>query len=223
MKTPHILIVEDEKNLAELISDYLLHEHYQVTVMNTGKGVTELIEQNHFDLILLDLMLPEIDGLTICKQVRHFSQTPVIITTAKIDEIDRIIGLEIGADDYVCKPYSPRELIARIKVQLRRLENNKIKDHFSLNADSLHVKIGENSVELTVVEYNILQRLVSNPGRIYSRDQLMDAAYPDNRIVNDRTIDSHIKKIRQKILSLKPKHQYIHSIYGRGYKYDPRA
>ncbi|WP_395377442.1 response regulator [Marinicella sp. W31] len=219
----HILIVEDEIDLAQLMRDYLLREDYQVNMMHTGSGVVEYVQHNDVDLILLDLMLPGIDGLDICKSIRAFSQIPIIMTTARVDEIDRIIGLEIGADDYVCKPYSPREVVARVKVQLRRIEpNTNGNSSFALDEDSLNLVIGQQHVELTSVEFNLLEQLLNKPGRIYSRDQLMNAAYNDDRIVSDRTIDSHIKKIRQKIKQLEPEREYIHSIYGRGYKYDPR-
>ena len=219
----NILIVEDEVHLAELMQDYLLREDYQVKMLHTGTGVVDYVNKHDVDLILLDLMLPGVDGLDICKSVRSFSQVPIIMTTARVDEIDRIIGLEIGADDYVCKPYSPRELVARVKVQLRRIDPKDIdQKNVVLDADSLNLSIGANSIELTSVEFNLLEQLLNRPGRIYSRDQLMNAAYNDDRIVSDRTIDSHIKKIRQKIKQLEPNREYIHSIYGRGYKYDPR-
>ena len=222
--THHILIVEDEIDLAELMQDYLLRDDYRVKMLHTGSGVVEYVRQNDIDLILLDLMLPGTDGLDICKKIRAFSQVPIIMTTARVDEIDRIIGLEIGADDYVCKPYSPREVVARVKVQLRRIEPNPSEhSHFALDSDSLNLLIGQQSIELTSVEFNLLEQLLNKPGRIYSRDQLMDAAYNDDRIVSDRTIDSHIKKIRHKIKQLDSEREYIHSIYGRGYKYDPRV
>lgn len=219
----HILIVEDEIHLAELLQDYLLREDYQVSMLHTGSGVVDYVRTHDIDLILLDLMLPGVDGLDICKSIRSFSQLPIIMTTARVDEIDRIIGLEIGADDYVCKPYSPRELVARVKVQLRRIDpQSPDQQHLTLHGDSLNLAIGQHTIELTSVEFNLLEQLLNKPGRIYSRDQLMNAAYSDDRIVSDRTIDSHIKKIRQKIKQLDSQREYIHSIYGRGYKYDPR-
>ena len=146
------------------------------------------------------------------------------MTTARVDEIDRIIGLEIGADDYVCKPYSPRELVARVKVQLRKYstDNNEKNVEIELNSDNLTVNLNSVCIELTFVEYNLLEKLYKASGRIYNRDQLMDSIYTDGRIVSDRTIDSHIKKIRKKLKILDPSKEFIQSIYGCGYKFEEK-
>lgn len=220
MSRKHILIVEDELNLAEIMQDYLKVENYKTTVIADGADVIDFVKNRNVDVILLDLMLPNKDGVTLCKDIRKFSQVPIIMTTARVDEIDRILGLEIGANDYVCKPYSPRELVARVKVQLR--DQNEIDDLQSVRLlpEKLRVERGSKSIELTAVEFSLLKRLFDSKGRILSRDQLMDYIYSDGRIVSDRTIDSHIKKIRKKLKELDSDKDFIHSIYGCGYKFE---
>ena len=224
MTNAHILIVEDEENLAKIMRDYLSREGLKTHIIADGNAVVEYVREHKPNVILLDIMLPNKDGSTICKEIRQFSNTPIIMTTARVDEIDRIIGLEIGADDYVCKPYSPRELVARVKVQLRKntQPNSKEDKDIKLNDDFLTVSFSTKSIELTFVEYNLLKKLHASKGRIYNRDQLIDSIYTDGRIVSDRTIDSHIKKIRKKLKTLSPKQEYIHSIYGCGYKFEVR-
>ncbi len=219
MYKPHILVVEDEENLAELMRDYLEKEFYQVSLLFSGEGVEAFIKQQQVDVVLLDLMLPVKNGVEICRDVRKFSDVPIIMTTAKVEEIDRILGLEIGANDYVCKPYSPRELVARVKVQLRSQVTNKSSiDKLEMDANQLLVKTASSQAELTAVEFNLLNKLHSQPARVFNRDQLMDAIYSDGRIVSDRTIDSHIKKIRQKLKKL-DSHDFVQAVYGCGYKF----
>lgn len=220
MSNAHIYIIEDEQNLAELMRDYLYQEGCEVTINSTGADVGDFLKQNTVDVVLLDLMLPAKSGIDICKDIRAFSDLPIIMTTAKVEEIDRIIGLEIGANDYVCKPYSPRELVARVKVQLRQRQQQDLQrqDALKLNPQQLTVTIDHTNLEFTVVEFNLLQKLYSQPARVFNRDQLMDAVYDDGRIVSDRTIDSHIKKIRQKLKQLDA-HDYVQAVYGCGYKF----
>jgi len=219
MSDVHILIVEDEQNLAELMRDYLHKENYQVSLLFSGEGVESFIKNNPVDVVLLDLMLPGKGGIEICKDVRKFSNVPIIMTTAKVEEIDRILGLEIGANDYVCKPYSPRELVARVKVQLRSLQIKiDSESALRLEKEQLMVHFKGSMIELTSVEFNLLDKLSSQPARVFNRDQLMDAIYADGRIVSDRTIDSHIKKIRQKLKKV-DSHEFIQSVYGCGYKF----
>jgi two-component system response regulator BaeR len=217
----HVLIVEDESNLAQLMHDYLKVENISSNIIANGSEVISFVENNAIDVILLDIMLPEKDGITLCKEIRMFSDVPIIMTTARVDEIDRILGLEIGADDYVCKPYSPRELVARVKVHLRKATKTSTQsENLKLNDDYLTVSKGDNKIDLTFVEYNLLKKLQQAQGRIFNRDQLMDSIYDDGRIVSDRTIDSHIKKIRKKLKALDSEQEYIHSIYGCGYKFE---
>ena len=220
----HILIVEDEEKLAKLEADFLHNAGYTTTTIANGDAVVSWVKQQHPDLILLDLMLPGCDGLTICREIRHFSYVPIIIVTARIEEIDRFLGLEIGADDYICKPFSPREMVARVKAVLRRLSPHpEIESHrhiITLDENSFRVQVENREIELTSVEFQLLQALYKQPGRIFSRSKLMDLIYQDQRIVSDRTIDSHIKKLRKKMDELLPDQELIHSVYGAGYRYD---
>lgn len=222
MKQQTVIIIEDEENLATIMQDYLSRENIVSIIINDGFKAIKAIKQYNPDVVLLDLMLPNKDGTQICKELRQFSDVPVIMTTARVDEIDRIIGLEIGADDYVCKPYSPRELLARVKVHLRKTRTNRPvqNNSLTLNKDYLIASMKDKKIELTFVEFNLLEKLYTAQGRIFNRDQLMDSIYDDGRIVSDRTIDSHIKKIRKKLNQLNPEREFIHSIYGCGYKFE---
>lgn len=220
---PLILIVEDEVRLAALVADYLKAAGYRVHHLDTGPPVLDWIRAARPALILLDLMLPGKDGLTVCREVRAEYQVPIIMTTARVEEIDRLLGLELGADDYVCKPYSPRELVARVKAVLRRTHvpcEPETSSPLTLLADRLRVRADSREIELTAVEFALLETLHSVPGRIFSRDHLMDRIYRDHRVVSDRTIDSHVKKLRRKLAELLPGHELIHAVYGVGYRYE---
>ncbi|MEI6268386.1 MAG: response regulator [Methylococcaceae bacterium] len=222
----HILIVEDELKLARLQVDYLHNSGFNTSCLSNGLEVLPWLKANPTDLILLDLMLPGRDGLDICREIRSFSAVPIIIITARIEEIDRLLGLELGADDYICKPFSPREMVARVKAVLRRLQAQTmipaLTSALTLNPHNFRVLAAGQEVELTTVEFQLLQALYQQPGRIFSRSKLMDLIYQDHRIVSDRTIDSHIKKLRKKLIDLLPGQELIHSVYGAGYRYDPQ-
>lgn len=219
-----IAVVEDEPKLAGLLDDYLTSEGYETVLFNDGTQALESLVNDPIDFVLLDLMLPGTDGLTICKELRKTSNVPIIMLTARVDEIDRLLGLEIGADDYICKPFSPREVVARVKAVLRRVSDSPSASvdnrAFQLNEGSASLRIGDQECALTSVELNLLKTLHSSPGRIFNRNQLMTRMYSDNRIVSDRTIDSHVKKLRQKLEALDTSTQYIHSVYGIGYKFE---
>ncbi len=222
----HILIVEDESHLAGLERDYLLNAGFEVTVIHRGDEALVWLQDNTPTLVVLDLMLPGADGLDICRTIRRSGDVPIIMTTAKVEEVDRLIGLELGADDYMCKPFSLRELVARVKAVLRRfeaLQKPQATDSgaLTLQAESATVRFGEQQVELTMVEVNLLNLLMTHPRQIFSRDQIIDRIYDDRRVVSDRTIDSHIKKLRKKLLNLNAEHDYIHSVYGAGYRFQP--
>jgi len=224
--TDLVLIVEDEERLAELLGDYLRAAGYQTEHLAEGDGVVDRVRAQPPALLLLDLMLPGQDGLSICRELRGFSAVPIIITTAKVEEIDRLLGLELGADDYICKPYSPREVVARVKAVLRRHQHaaptGQNRALLVLDPDQLRVRSGAREIELSAVEFALLQALYQAPGRIFSRLQLMSRIYRDNRIVSDRTIDSHIKKLRRRLDELVPERELIHSVYGVGYRYEDR-
>ena len=219
-----LLVVEDEVKLAGLLRDYLAQEGYEVSMLHRGDEVEAWVREHGADLVLLDLMLPGKGGLDICKALRTAKpDIAIIMVTARVDEIDRLLGLELGADDYICKPFSPREVVARVKAVLRRgrrgapspQEQGLVMDDAGYRAS-----LNGRDLGLTAVEYQLLKVLVSQPGRIYSRDQLMDAMYRDERVVSDRTVDSHVKKIRKKISDVLPDREIIHSVYGVGYKYE---
>jgi two-component system response regulator BaeR len=216
-----ILIVEDEPRLASLLSDYLQSSDYKTECINDGLKVVPSLIENMPALILLDVMLPGKDGMEICREIRSFSNVPIIMVTARVEEIDRLVGLEIGADDYICKPFSPREVVARVKAVLRRRRDEGIQSlDLELDESRNKVILKGKELHLTVVEFQLLKILSGDPGRIYSRGQLIDKIYHDHRVVSDRTIDSHIKKLRRKIADELPEQEFIHSVYGIGYKYE---
>lgn len=218
----HILIVEDEVKLATLLQDYLKQSGYEVTVIHNGLEVEPWLAEHQPGLILLDLMLPGKNGMEICKDIRKTSQLPVIMITAKVDEIDRLLGLELGADDYICKPFSPREVVARVRAVLRRSDGiDKPSDRgLTLDVDTYKATINGNDLQLTAVEFQLLKVLSDQPGRIFTRSVLVDKIYSDGRVVSDRTIDSHIKKLRKKIAAQLPDQELIHSLYAVGYKFE---
>ncbi|MCH9697402.1 MAG: response regulator [Gammaproteobacteria bacterium] len=219
-----ILIVEDELKLAELLADYLHASSYQTTLISNGLEVIPAFERYKPELILLDIMLPGKDGISLCHEIRAQSDVPIIMITARVDEIDRVLGLELGADDYICKPYSMSETVARVKAVLRRyrhLTNDIHKDGgLILEQSSLTATLDGKSLDLTAVEFQLLTILSNEPRRIFTRTQLMEKIYNDYRIVSERTIDSHIKKLRKKIAVCCDDKQLIHSVYGVGYRYE---
>ena len=229
--TDPVVIVEDEVKIAELLRDYCEQAGYSTLLFHDGDEAHAWLQHHPARMVLLDLMLPGTDGLTICQSLRKHSDIPVVMITAQVEEIDRLLGLGLGADDYICKPFSPREVIARMKVILRRVEkgihqvsqpgiDESETPGLNLNEDSLEVSFADKTVELTAVEFKLFKTLFDSPGRIYSRDHLMSHIYVDNRIVSDRTIDSHIKKLRKKLMGLGVPEDPVCSVYGVGYKYD---
>ena len=214
-----IMIIEDEVKLADLLSDYLKQSDFKPVIVPNGMDAIPAIKSETPDLILLDLMLPGKDGISICKELRVFSNIPVIMVTAKVEEIDRLLGLELGADDYICKPFSPREVVARVKAVLRRISNSPtVTKDVVMDESTYQTTIKGFKIALTAIEFRLLHLMVEQPGRIFSRDQLIDRLYADSRVVSDRTIDSHIKKLRQKIAE-HIKQETIHSVYSVGYKF----
>jgi two-component system response regulator BaeR len=220
-----ILVVEDEAKLARLLADYLGAAGFEADTLGDGREVTPWVKSHAPDIIILDVMLPGRDGLALCREIRGFSRVPIIMATARVEEIDRLLGLELGADDYICKPYSPREVVARVKAVLRRTKpesnGSSLDAGLILDQAGFRVRSPAGEVELTAVEFHLFATLYREPGRIYSRGQLMDRIYDDQRIVSDRTIDSHIKKLRKKLAELQPDQELIHSVYGAGYRYEP--
>ncbi|WP_110675247.1 response regulator [Salinicola sp. RZ23] len=224
-----ILIVEDEPKIARLIADYLSKSGYASDHIDHGNAVMEWLAEQTPMLVLLDLMLPGTDGLTLCRQIRErYPSLPVIMLTARVEEVDRLLGLELGADDYICKPFSPREVVARVKAVLRRTHGAAgaetelaEEERLVLDEDGWRALAGGQDLGLTAVEFQLLKVMMQSPGRIFSRDQLMDHMYRDHRIVSERTVDSHVKKLRRKIADIWPERDIIRSVYGVGYKYQP--
>jgi two-component system, OmpR family, response regulator BaeR len=221
--TEKILIVEDEPKLAALLADYLKASHFEVFTLFEGTQVETWVREHKPHLIILDIMLPGRDGMEICKSIRTFSRVPIIMVTARIEEIDRLLGLELGADDYICKPFSPREVVARVKAVLRRTLDGQMLQAQGLVLDEHTFKatLHGRDLDLTAVEFKLLKLLIEHPCRIFSRQQIMREIYHEERFVSDRTIDSHIKKLRRKIETIDPEATVIQSVYSVGYKFEP--
>lgn len=216
----HILIVEDEPQIAQLLKDYLEQAAFVTSWLDRGDEVCPFLDDNTVDLVLLDLMLPGQDGISVARQIRSGSELPIIMVTARVEEVDRLLGLELGADDYICKPFSPREVVARVKAVLKRLRPAQTPAlELTMDESQLLATWGEQTLKLTQVEFFLLQTLARRPGQIYSRDQLMDHIYPDGRIVTDRTIDTHVKNLRHKMNDAGLPSEAIESVYGVGYRF----
>lgn len=219
---PTILIVEDEPKLAALLSDYLKAASFDTEIVGDGLAAIPAFQRVKPDLIILDLMLPGRDGLEICRELRVTSDVPIIMVTARVEEIDRLLGLEMGADDYLCKPFSPREVVARVRAILRRARgsSNAQQATTGLHIDESQylIKLDGQSLDLTPVEFRLLSALASPVGQIFSRDRLLDHLYDDHRVVTDRTVDSHVKNLRRKLEAVRPGDDLIRSIYGVGYR-----
>ncbi|HZD19652.1 MAG TPA: response regulator [Burkholderiales bacterium] len=210
-------MVEDETKLAALEADYLRAEGFETHIIADGREVVAWVKSAAPDLVLLDLMLPGRDGLDICRELRSFSDIPIVMVTARVEEIDRLIGLDLGADDYVCKPFSARELVARVKAILRR-GRLPMANGLALDDERHHATLDGRELDLTPVEFRLLRTLASTPGRVFSRDKLLEHLYADHRVVTDRTVDAHVKNLRRKLEEARPGHELVRSIYGVGYK-----
>ncbi|MGO2076621.1 MAG: response regulator [Pseudoalteromonas sp.] len=218
--THTILIVEDEPTLGQILSEYLQQSGFNTHIIADGLTVIDWIKEHKPSLVILDLMLPHRDGLDIYKELRTFSSIPVIMATAKVEEIDRLLGLELGADDYICKPYSSREVVARVKNIVRRNTLEPQTQNLIINEEAMTAHYYQKALKLTPAEFKLLHFLFNNKNKIYSRNQLMDKIYHDSRIVTDRTVDSHIKNLRRKLHTINDGSECIKSIYGMGYKFE---
>jgi len=223
-----ILVVDDEVSVTDLISYNLEKAHYDVLVAHDGEAALASAHEHKPDLILLDLMLPKIDGLDVCRELRKTSQVPIIMVTARGEETDRVIGLELGADDYLCKPFSMRELLARIKAVLRRNQNADQQSPAAailkgpaglvLDEDSRTVAINETPLVLTRLEFDLIQHLILNPGRVLSREQLLSQAWGYDFVGGVRAVDSAVKRLRKKIQLIDPDLTLIETVRGIGYR-----
>jgi len=218
-----VLVVEDEREIAAQVAKYITREGYKPIVLNSGEMVIETVKQELPDIILLDVMLPVKDGVQCCKEIREFSDTPIIMLTARKTENDRIVGLQAGVDDYVCKPFSAKELMLRIQAVLKRsgIENTPEVSGLQLDKNGFFLKFDNKSIKLTNLEFSLLNLLMQKPGRIYSREQIIELAYKNERNISDRAIDSHIKNIRKKVRSLDIDNNIIETTYGAGFRYVP--
>lgn len=219
-KSP-ILIVEDEPKLAALMQDYLVAAGYSTLCLGNGLQVVPTVRAQTPRLILLDLMLPGRDGMQICQDLRGFSAVPIIMITARVEEVDRLLGLDLGADDYICKPFSPREMVARVKAILRRGPQLLASAPPRLLIDEAQYRASLDGValDLTPLELRLLSTFTRSAGRVFSRDQLLDKIYSDHRVVTDRTVDSHIRNLRRKLEQACPGETPIESLYGVGYRF----
>jgi len=222
-----ILIVEDDPGIADMLANYLRAQGFAPEVAADGDAAMRAAERLEPALVLLDLMLPGRDGIDVCREIRRFSAVPVIMLTARVEEVDRLIGLEVGADDYVCKPFSPREVVARMRALLRRVEGRvgpQVTEHgFRIDDGTMRIAWQEHWLPLTAVEFRLLRKLLSRPGHVFSRNALLDSAHDAFRDTTDRAIDSHVKNLRRKLERVRPRGSGIASVYGVGYRFDPDA
>jgi two-component system response regulator BaeR len=227
VRPQHILIVEDEMKIARVLRDYLEKAGFRVSRLDRGDNVIPAVKQDSPDLILLDIMLPGKDGMELCQEIRKFSNVPIIMLTAKVEELDRVLGLELGADDYICKPFSPREVVARIRTVLRRLSPPPITEQLvvgpiSLDEKGHRVLIAGQELKLTPSEFGLLRVLLAHPNRVFSRGELSLQVQGYHFAGYDRTIDTHIKNLRKKLETLLPGGEIIKTVYGIGYKLNDR-
>ncbi|MDA8210550.1 MAG: response regulator transcription factor [Clostridia bacterium] len=226
MKT--ILIADDEERIRELVRLYLEADGFIVCEAENGQQVLDIVNSKPIDLILLDLMMPVLDGWTVCKMLRRDKKIPIVMLTAKGEENDRVLGLDLGSDDYIVKPFSTRELVARVKAVLRRTEGNKDSDHthtlsypgLKINLLTRELEVNGESVNLTSKEFDLLATLAKNPGRIFSRDQLLEMVWGFDYCGDSRTVDTHINRVRSKLENPARNDEFIKTIRGVGYKFE---
>ena len=223
----HILVVEDEQAVGNLLAYNLRKSHYEVQIAMDGRRALELVHTSMPDLIVLDLMLPEMDGLDVCREIRRTSQVPIIILTAQGEEIDRVVGLELGADDYVCKPFSVRELLARIKAVLRRVPEVAPSSSSTLlsagqlllDAEQREAKVGNSPLDLSKLEFDLLHLLLAHPGKVFTREQLLEQVWGYDYVGDARAVDSSIKRLRTKLRTADPTCDCLVAVRGIGYKF----
>ena len=226
---PEILVVEDEPKVAALLADYLRASGFAPRIVGNGLDVERVVRSAPPSLVLLDLMLPGKDGVDVCRDLRRFTDLPIIIVTARVEEIDRLLGLELGADDYICKPFSPREVVARVKAVLRRQRSDDAESERAaeqpgaveglvIQPEAYRSELDGTRLDLTPIEFLLLETLASHPGRAFSRGALRDRIYGEDRDISDRTLDSHMRNLRRKLAEASPDRDLLHSVYGVGYR-----
>ncbi len=228
MASQHILVVEDEAKISDLLKDYLEKAGYSVACLSRGDQVLAEIRRRMPDLILLDIMLPGMEGTEVCREIRKNWRVPVIMLTARVEEVDRILGLELGSDDYICKPFSPREVVARVRAVLRRTRDKPEEEQMAvgpilLDPDTFQVEVAGQTVKLTKNEFTLLKVFMSRPDRVFSRTELVNRVQGYEYDGYDRTIDTHVKNLRKKIATVLPDQEVIVTVYGIGYKLTPEG
>jgi len=228
MKTQNILIVEDDKKIAFVLRDYLQQENFKVTVLHRGDEVMSEFRAHAPNIILMDILLPGENGMNVFKKIRSVSTVPVLFITAKTEVADRLIGLEMGADDYICKPFLPQEVVARVKAVLRRSHSNRLSNllisgEIVMDVKMHSVSISDTDVRLTPIEFDLLKLFISRPGQVFTRNDLITSLQRSNFDGFERTIDSHISNLRKKIAARLPGKKLIHTVYSIGYSYNPET
>ncbi len=220
-----VLVVEDDPKIAALLLSYLRDEGLDATSAHDGHEALRLIQQQTPDAVVLDWMLPGMDGIALCQAVRAFSDVPILMLTARVDELDRLLGLNTGADDYVCKPFAPREVVARVRALLRRSQGllKATPSLWAVDEASFRIRWRSEWLNLTRIEFMMLRLLLSRPGRVYSRAQLLATVHDSQRDISDRAIDTHVKNLRKKIQAVEADCDCIASVYGVGYRFDVPA
>lgn len=232
MATEKILVVDDDTNICELLRLYLEKEGYSVAIANTGMQAVKLFAENQPDLMLLDIMLPELDGWQVCREIRKYSNKPIIMLTAKGETFDKVLGLELGADDYITKPFDAKEVLARIKAVLRRTSNasapdaeSQMKqvsyDNLSINLTNYELRVKGEKIDAPPKELELLYHLASNPNRVFTRDQLLDEVWGFDYYGDSRTVDVHVKRIREKLEGVSDKWE-IKTVWSVGYKFETK-
>lgn len=228
MSNEKILIVDDDQNICELLRLYIEKEGYQSVIANDGEQAVKLFLQENPDLVLLDIMLPKMDGWQVCREIRKTSECPIIMLTAKGEVFDKILGLELGADDYVVKPFEAKEVVARIRAVLRRSSNTEEEEHkeirydkLSINLTNYELKVDDKVVDTPPKELELLYCLASNPNKVFTRDQLLDKVWGFEYYGDSRTVDVHVKRIREKIDGVSDKWE-IRTVWGVGYKFETK-
>ena len=226
MASGKILVVDDDQNICELLRLYIEKEGFEVVIANDGRKALEMFEQENPDLIMLDIMLPELDGWQVCREIRKKSQCPIIMLTAKGEVFDKVLGLELGADDYVVKPFEAKEVIARIKAVLRRFgknDENQVKevkyDKLSINLTNYELTVNGKVVDTPPKEMELIYHLASNPNRVFTRDQLLDEVWGFDYYGDSRTVDVHVKRLREKLEGVSDQWA-LKTVWGVGYKFE---
>ena len=230
MNEKHILVIEDEPSLAEVVSLYLKRAGYLVQIANDGKQAMSILEKQIPDFVIMDIMLPEVDGLSLTSWLRDRSDVPIIMVTARREEVDRIAGLEMGADDYVVKPFSPQELVSRVRAVLRRIGRDQpgAESERALSFDSIQidprtrvVMVKESQIELTAKEFDMLYLLAHHPKQVFTRDQLLERVWGRADYIDPGTVTVHVRRLREKIESEPSKPKHLLTVWGVGYKFEP--